>query len=292
MSKAKVPTISEHDIIRYYDLTEEHMRRFWKLDEAMGLHYGIWDSSIKSLAESIVNTNKIMVEMAGIKKGAKVLDAGCGVGGSSIYMAKEVGAHCTGITLSEKQVESAQQYAEKNGVSDRANFEVNNYFDTKYPEASFDFAWALESMGTASDKSLVLKELYRVLKPGGKLVICDWYKSHDYPVSKYKSMQNMLYHWMISDLLTPQMQKDLAKECSFEIVAHQEFTKEIKKSVNWIYALALLGMIGTKAYQLTHTKVTSYSKNHYKTGLGQFHAYRKGLWEHHIWVLQKPESSK
>lgn len=286
-----MPDISEQDIVKYYDLTEEHMRMFWKLDEAMGLHYGIWDKDTKSLADSIVNTNRIMAEMVGIKEDDQVLDAGCGVGGSSIYLAKNIGAQCTGITLSAKQVESARGYAEKNGVANKAKFEVNNYFQTGYAAESYDYVWALESMGTAPDKGLFLQEMYRVLKPGGKLVICDWYKSYDYPVDQHKCMQNMLYHWMISDLLTPEEQRELGKMHAFELIAHQDFTREIKKSVNRIYGLSLVGMLGTKAYQITHPKVTSYSKNHYKTGLGQYHGYRKGLWQHHLWVFQKPDKT-
>lgn len=287
-----MPSISEKDIIKYYDLTEGHMRMFWKLDEAMGLHYGIWDKSTKTLADSIVNTNRIMAKTAGIEENDRVLDAGCGVGGSSIYLAKHIGAQCTGITLSAKQVDSARSYAQHNQVADKAQFAVGNYFHTEYADESFDYVWALESMGTAPDKGRFLKEMYRVLKPGGKIVICDWYKAYDYPVDQHRCMQHMLYHWMISDLLTPEEQRELGKKYDFELIAHQDFTKEIKKSVNRIYWLSLVGMLGTKAYQLTHPKVSSYSKNHYKTGLGQYHGYRKGLWEHHLWVFQKPRQAK
>ncbi len=283
-----MPNITKQDVVKYYDLTEGHMRMFWKLNEAMGLHYGIWDESTKSLANSIINTNKIMAEMAGIGAGHKVMDAGCGVGGSSIYLAKNKGASCTGITLSAKQVESAQRYAKKNGVEDKVVFEVKDYTETGYDDNSFDFCWALESMGTASDKSLVLKELYRVLRPGGKLVICDWYKAFDYPVDEFKCMRDMLYHWMIPDLLTPNEQEALAIKQGFELAEHKNFTSDIRKSVNRIYLLSLLGMLGTKLYQLLHRNVTRYSKNHYKTGLGQYHGYRKKLWEHHIWVFEKP----
>lgn len=286
------PQITDYDIIKYYDLTEDHMRMFYKLDDSMGLHYGFWDKNTKTLAESITNTNRIMAEMAGIKEGDKVIDAGCGVGGSSIYMAKELGADCVGITLSAKQVESATRYAEQRGVADKARFDVDNYYGTKYEENTFDVAWALESMATARDKDQFLKEMFRILKPGGKLVIGDYYKPYDYPTADYKCMQHMLHHWMIPDLLTVEGQRELALENNFEIVASKDFTKDIKKSVNRIYMLALMGMIGTKAYVLTHPKATTYSRNHYKTGIGQYKGYKKGLWEHHVWVLQKPETTK
>jgi len=284
-------TFTDQNIIDYYDLTEGQMRMLWKLNQAMGLHYGIWDKNTKSLADAIINNNRVMAKLAGIQKGDKVLDAGCGVGGSSIYLAKNIGAQCTGITLSERQVKSANSYAQKNGVSDKVHFEVNDYFDTKYEEASFDFAWALESMATARDKGLFLKEMYRVLKPGGRIVICDLYKPHAYNVDDHKCMQDMLYHWMISDILTVDEKRELANEIGFNVVVEKNFTQGVKKTVNRIYWLNHLGMMGTKLYKLFYPKATAISQNHYKTGYGQYYGYKKGLWNYYIWVLEKPKLS-
>ncbi|HAD97386.1 MAG TPA: hypothetical protein DCG19_08260 [Cryomorphaceae bacterium] len=280
-------TITNNDIIRYYDLTQQHMRWFWKLDESMGLHYGIWKEGTRSLADSIVNTNRILAEMGHIQKDHRILDAGCGVGGSSIFLAKHFGAHCTGITLSERQVKSAYEYAKKNEVTDRVKFEVNNYLDTGYPDESYDIVWAMESMATAPDKKLFFKEMYRVLKPGGKLLIVDYYKPHAYAIKDQPNMYDMLYNWAIEDILTVTEQEEIAEQQNFQVREHYNATAEISKSVNRIYYLSMLGMLGTKAYQLTHPKVSSSSKNHYKAGFGQYHGYRKGLWEYHLWVLEK-----
>lgn len=280
-------TFSDQDVINYYDLTQQHMRWFWKLDESMGLHYGVWEENIHTLADSIRNTDRILAKMGDIKAGQKVLDAGCGVGGSSILIAKEFGAHCTGITLSEKQVKSATAYAAKNGVQDLTHFEVNDYFNTGYPDNSFDVAWAMESMATAPDKDRFLKEMNRILKPGGKLLVADYYKPFDYKVEDHPCMQDMLHNWIISDILTIDEKKELAQQNNFELVGYRDTTREIKKSVKRIYRLALLGMVGTKLYALTHPNVSSSSKNHYKSGLGQLHGYNKGLWNHVLWAFQK-----
>jgi len=60
-------TFSTEDIKNYYDHTEAHYRQFWKLDESMGLHYGIWDHSTRTLAEAIRNTNAQLAKMGNIQ---------------------------------------------------------------------------------------------------------------------------------------------------------------------------------------------------------------------------------
>ena len=167
-------------------------------------------------------------------------------------------------------------------------FEVNDYTNTGYADNSYDIVWALETMGTARDKSLFFKEMYRVLKPGGRLLIADWYKSYGYNVDEFKCMQDMLYGWAIQDLLTFDEQKELATRFNYNILDHKDVTADIKKTVNLMYWLCIPGMLGTKLYTLTHPNATHFSRVHYKTGFGQYHAYKKKLWKYGLWILEKP----
>src|SRR3954464_9192378 len=109
---------TNNDIENYYDQTEIHYRMHWKLNEGMGLHYGIWDEKAKNLTDAILNTNHRLLTLGEIKPSDLVLDAGCGIGGSSIYLAKNIGCNVKGITLSKKQVNTATQLAKANGVAD------------------------------------------------------------------------------------------------------------------------------------------------------------------------------
>ncbi|MEZ4935052.1 MAG: class I SAM-dependent methyltransferase [Saprospiraceae bacterium] len=104
---------SNQDIINYYDHTQPHYRQWWKMEESMGLHYGVWDESVKTLSEAIVNTNAQLAAMGQISQADKVLDAGCGVGGSAIFLAKKYGCEVKGITLSERQVATATEFSKK-----------------------------------------------------------------------------------------------------------------------------------------------------------------------------------
>lgn len=111
---------------------------------------------------------------------AKVLDVGCGVGGTSRYLAKKLGpnADVTGITLSPNQVKRATELAVEQGVPN-ANFTVMNALKMDFPDNSFDVVWACESGEHMPDKEAYINEMMRVLKPGGKYVMATWCQRDD-----------------------------------------------------------------------------------------------------------------
>ena len=279
-------TFTNQDVEDYYDHTEPHYRMWWELDETMGLHYGIWDKGIKNFKESILNTNRQLIKLGRVQATDVVLDAGCGVGGSSIFMAKELGCKVTGITLSKRQVATATKYAQEHGVSDLVQFAQKDYTDTGYEAASFDVIWAIESMQTAQDKGLFLKEAQRILKPGGRIVIADCFKPRPYAIALEPEMLTMLNGWAISDILTVGELERLANRYNFQLQGQRVVTPEIKPSVRRIYWAAMAGMLGTKAYNLVYN-ATHFSKIHYKTGLAQYKTYNKGLWDYSLVVLEK-----
>lgn len=280
-------TFSPQDVANYYDQTEVHYRRFWKFEEALGLHYGIWSEGIKNLADAVLNTNNLLAEIGEIKSTDMVLDAGCGVGGSAIYLAKKIGCKVTGITLSEKQVNTATEFSKKRGVSNLVSFQAMNYTATSFADNSFDFVWAIESMQTATDKSDFLKEAKRILKPGGKIVIADCFKSYNYPFNESKLMRLMFNGWAVSDVLSVQEFTEKAEQAGFKLEKELDVTKEVYPSVVKFFFAAFWGMFGTFLYNVFVKKASYFSRVHYKTGLFQYAAYKKKLWKYQLLVLKK-----
>src|SRR5688572_8590333 len=123
-------------IVDYYHSTENAYRDSWDLDNSLAIHYGYWDEKVHSFSESLIRMNEIMADASYIKTGEEVLDAGCGVGGSSIYLARHRGAKVTGITLSERQVRNAHRHAHNAGVENMVQFTVMDYCSTQFPDAS------------------------------------------------------------------------------------------------------------------------------------------------------------
>ena len=113
---------------------------------------------------------------------AKVLDVGCGIGGTSRFLAAKLGSksEVTGITLSPQQVKRATALAAERGL-DNTKFQVMDALKMDFPDNSFDMVWACESGEHMPDKKAYVEEMSRVLKPGGLIVIATWCQRDDKP---------------------------------------------------------------------------------------------------------------
>ncbi len=110
----------------------------------------------------------------GSTKPGKILDLGCGIGGSSLYLAQKYQTDVTGITLSPVQKERGTERARIAGLENSCQFQVANALDLPFAADSFDLVWSLESGEHMPDKKRFLQEAWRVLKPGGRLILATW----------------------------------------------------------------------------------------------------------------------
>jgi MPBQ/MSBQ methyltransferase len=140
-----------------------------------------------------------MVRWGGLDKlpsGTTVLDVGCGIGGSSRILAREYGFAVTGITLSPQQVRRAQELT---ASEVNARFQVDDALALSFPDATFDVVWSVEAGPHMPDKAQFARELLRVLKPGGTLVVADWNQRDDrhVPLNVWEKpvMRQLLDQW-------------------------------------------------------------------------------------------------
>lgn len=140
-----------------------------------------------------------MVRWGGLDRlptGTTVLDVGCGIGGSSRILARDYGFAVTGVTISPQQVQRATELTPA-GVT--AQFQVDDAMNLSFPDASFDVVWSVEAGPHMPDKAIFAKELMRVLKPGGLLVVADWNQRDDRkkPLNFWEKpvMQQLLDQW-------------------------------------------------------------------------------------------------
>jgi ubiquinone/menaquinone biosynthesis C-methylase UbiE len=112
-----------------------------------------------------------LIAKAGIKKGSKVLDVGCGLGKTACRLASEIGCSVTGIDIMPKMVEQAKATAKKAGVSDRVTFMEGDARKLPFADSSFDTVLVESVTVFAEDVVKAIAEYGRVLKPGG--TVCD-----------------------------------------------------------------------------------------------------------------------
>ncbi len=176
-----------------------------------------------------------------LQPGDYILDAGCGVAGPAIHFAKQLPLKIEGITISQKQVDIANQKIRLAGLNDAITITKGDYhyLENHYSVNTFDKVLFLESLGHAAAPAQTLRSAFKVLKPGGYLYIKDFYtKESDDPAEQKKIHDvvaniNRLYtyntldlHLMISTLRRtgydiifikkPEYQDDTTTRAAFE----------------------------------------------------------------------------
>ncbi len=114
-----------------------------------------------------------MARRAGIGPGDLVLDAGCGVGGPAIAIARDLGAIVHGVTVSPVQVRLGRVLAAEAGVADRVHLHLADFHQLPFADERFDAVTVMEATCYSDDLSGLIGELARVLRPGGTLYVKD-----------------------------------------------------------------------------------------------------------------------
>ena len=136
--------------------------------DLLACHFGLWGSDTASDQEALLRANLTLSGSCGLGPGRHVLDAGCGVGGTAIWLAQTYGVRATGLTNCEPHVAVAAEQAERQGVGHLVEFRHGDFMDLPFRDDSFDAVFNHESFCYASDKLAYLRGVHRVLKRGGR----------------------------------------------------------------------------------------------------------------------------
>jgi 27-O-demethylrifamycin SV methyltransferase len=137
------------------------------------LHYGYFHKGSESLVEATDELTNQMLQLAELRPGLHVLDVGCGTGKAACRMAQEYSVKVTGISPSRVCVERALIMAENTGQQGLAHFCDGDGTSMDFDAGTFDRVWVMESSHLMQNKPALLTECARVLRPGGRVVLCD-----------------------------------------------------------------------------------------------------------------------
>ena len=155
-----------------------------------------------SLTRGLERMIEAVVAPAAIGESHHVVDAGCGSGSTAIYLARTRGCRVTGVNLHRGQLEIAQGKAKDGGLDRRVGFEYGNCSrHLPFADGSVDTVVNMESACHYGDRGQFLREVRRILKPGGRIVASDWLMRDGTTAERYdRYIRPVCEHWALSGL--------------------------------------------------------------------------------------------
>jgi SAM-dependent methyltransferase len=281
--------MTEHQqhVIDYFDHTHNDYRLFWGTDRHLGLHCGFYDEYRRRHDDAVLHMNRVLATIADISSGERVLDAGCGIGGSAVWLAENLGASVVGVNLNAKQVERARHVAHGRRLGERVQFHVADFCTTELAGESFDVVWALESACYAEDKRGFLVEARRLLRPGGRLIVADGFLvREDLAPDERRVVDRWQRGWAIAGVASVNQFRQCLRETGFRRVCFRDVTRNVVPSSRRIYLATLLfyplGLLLNWIGVRTDIQTRGIASGYY-----QYHARRRGIGVYGIFLAEK-----
>ena len=280
--------IQNRKIIDYYNEAQKYYYFLWH-GNSLGLHYGFWSEDVKNRKEAILKENEVFANLAGIKEGDLVLDAGNGVGGSGIWLAEKRQAKIVGLNLVMKQLKEGRKIAGRKNLSAANFFTAGSFQEMSFANETFDVVWSLESIEHATSVEIFIKECFRVLKPGGKIIIAGTFKGRD-TLSAEEQRQldvGMSAAGAFNDFRTANQVGEIIEEAGFSNLQNIDRKDLIMKSAIQMRDMCIWGLPVAKSLKkmgfVSDIMVTNNEWGTYQQGL-----FESGATSYNILIAQKP----
>lgn len=197
------------------------------------IHQGIFEDDSEPMPNACLRTVKTMAEELGsIGPDTRVLDIGSGYGGTARYLASRYGCRVSTLNLSRVQNNHAKKLNEMSGLADRIDIVEGSFEDMPFDSESMDVCWSIDALLHSGNKSKVIQEAHRILKPGGEFIFADPMRTEECPP---ETLNPILERIHLSDMGSKEFYEKTAEETGFE---HEGF-KDYSDSLTATYRRAL-----------------------------------------------------
>ncbi len=276
-------------VVSCYNGTRWDYKRFWRSHRTLAMHFGYYGKGVHTHRGAMQQMNAALAARVRASREDRVLDAGCGLGGSSLWLAEHIGCQVTGVNITPFQIETARRAAAERGLDSLVRFEIEDYAHTPLADHAFTVVWGLESVVHAESKADVLAEAYRLLAPGGRLVLAEYVLRAE-PTLTDQDKQ-VVAPWLegsaMPSLLTAGQYARILERIGFERVEFGDWTPHVARSLGRLRRIVSgaqpLLSLAQKARIMSSVQCGSV-----RASYAQSQALRRGLWRYLVITAERP----
>jgi tocopherol O-methyltransferase len=187
------------------------------------------------------------------------------------------------------QIDRAKRYAVERGLADKVDFRLGDYRAMDFPDESFDVVWIQEALVhvDVDDKHRFANEAFRVLKPGGRVVITEYLRrARPLPESDERLLASWSQGWAMADLATRDELEECFIQAGFGQVRLDDITDKVTPSLRRLYQLSLA--LYPFAWALHRARIRDDAAHgNVLSSLTQWQALRRGAWSYTLALAVK-----
>jgi tocopherol O-methyltransferase len=273
------------DVAAHYDELDSFYREIW----GEHVHHGLWPSRTATAEDATLGLVRAVAEQCGLSGGESVCDVGSGYGATARVLAREYGCQVTGLTISAAQYQYARA-ADPGETS--CSYLLRDWLDNGLAPESFDVVIAIESSEHMADLHAFFFEVHRVLKPGGRFVVCAWLSS-DEPgrFATRHLLEPICREGRLRGLGTASDYQTLAVAAGMTPVAFDDVSRRVKRTWSLCARRTALGLMRRPTYRRFLMHTGNRNRVFALTVLRIWLAYELGSLRYGIMTAIKPPSS-
>lgn len=279
-----IQPVAVHDVAAHYDELDPFYRDVW----GEHVHHGLWETGTERPDEAVRTLVRRVAAQCAIVRGHRVVDIGAGYGATARLLAREIGVRVTGLTVSRAQYEHALRASDGNGQGE-VTILHRDWLSNGLADTSADAAIAIESTEHMADLGSALAEARRVLRPGGRLVVCAWVAGDaPTPWQRRHLLEPICVEGRLAALTTEAEHRALLAVAGLELIAADDLTERVART--WSICLRRVALrVATRPRWLRYAfDRRNRQRVFLLTMLRIREAYRRGAMRYVMFTAQKP----
>jgi tocopherol O-methyltransferase len=219
-----------------------------------------------------------LLRWGGVTKAQRILDAGCGVGGSARYLSRRFGATVLGLTLSPVQAVQAEAFTDRAGLAGTVRFQVRDMMQLRPEDGPFELIWSMESAEHVADKPRLFEIFHDLLAPGGRLLMATWCHRAEPPAllkPELKLLEKIYGYYHLPPMVSPPSLSHYARNAGFTDIETADWSRGvapfwpavIRSALRW---QSLGGLLRAGLPTIRGAWAMRYMTQGYRSGLIEF----------------------